>query len=594
MGWSGSLLVASNVSVFSFNFIHCSWRLIIIWVSELKELQTTYYTLVAAVQAAIDTLHSAASSEQARERATPSPTPFFHLPRPTSRARSNTNPTPPSSNQERHRQLATALYTINSKYRISWECAELLIELGGGSTASSTSPASNTDANVQRPHPASASSDPAVQRNVSSSSHKSRERAITLAGDEGKPPILNPPTADANLAWRASTGRHDLSQRQLVILREMLNNPDGTLRIPEDAVVNRAWHWGNAMSSTITLPSEDSTSVQGSGHGSCASPTKKRRGGKMGMSGLREMLKALKKSNNPPPPLPIPTSSVESSIHSQDHHYFPHSQITPMPTQQRRRAKTSTGPESIRSGRNQNLPPTSPYAEPVLTHKSSPRRPSLASIFRIGQKSKVSLVNPDSSLDSVSASSSKQSDKSSTTEEEDWDRMDSASDLEHAATALGDGLSTVKGKKGLSPYLQAMPPPPMPSGRPVTPRMGPAASRSSIFGGPEPSPPSRLTRLSNVEENADDPRGSRALRKGKNRSSLPAQSPSRPRSRRGLKTDSVRSAPPQSVADPHSISEFKLAMTPENIKPLLENAREVQARLNECIAELRLLLAEKP
>ena len=45
----------------------------------------------------------------------------------------------------------------------------------------------------------------------------------------------------------------------------------------------------------IMLPSEDSTSLQGSGRRSSPSPTKKRMGSKMGMSGLREMLKALKK-----------------------------------------------------------------------------------------------------------------------------------------------------------------------------------------------------------------------------------------------------------------------------------------------------------
>ena len=63
-----------------------------------------------------------------------------------------------------------------------------------------------------------------------------------------------------------------------------------------------------------------------------------------------------------------------------------------------------------------------------------------------------------------------------------------------------------------------------------------------------------------------------------------------PQSCRGLMTDSVCSAPPQSIVDPHSISKFKLAMMPKNIKPLIENAQEVQVRLKACIAELRLLL----
>jgi hypothetical protein len=46
--------------------------------------------------------------------------------------------------------------------------------------------------------------------------------------------------------------------------------------------------------------------------------------------------------------------------------------------------------------------------------------------------------------------------------------------------------------------------------------------------------------------------------------------------------------PPATLPDP------KLAMTPENIKPLLENAREVHARLSDCIAEIRSLLAARP
>jgi hypothetical protein len=53
----------------------------------------------------------------------------------------------------------------------------------------------------------------------------------------------------------------------------------------------------------------------------------------------------------------------------------------------------------------------------------------------------------------------------------------------------------------------------------------------------------------------------------------------------------VRSAPPQPPdGDSSLLSEFKLSMTPENIKPLLDNAKEVHLRLNECIREVRALL----
>ncbi|KAF9003695.1 hypothetical protein BDQ17DRAFT_1425187 [Cyathus striatus] len=122
------------------------------------------------------------------------------------RNRSNTNPTvpPPSPSQLAYCELASSFYTINSKYRISWECTELLIELATGSSSAS-SPPSNTG-------PASAS----------------QEHAITLTGDESMPPTPTPgaisslassmshsppPASPPALAWRASTRRHDLSQQ---------------------------------------------------------------------------------------------------------------------------------------------------------------------------------------------------------------------------------------------------------------------------------------------------------------------------------------------------------------------------------------------
>ena len=116
-----------------------------------------------------------------------------------------------STNLSRH----AAFFLLDHKYKISWECAELLIELGGGPPA----------------------------------------------------PVSQP---------NASTGRNDLSQRQLWHLRDMLNKSDSSptmlanLQIPEEGTaVNRTWRWGEATSSTITLPSEES------GHNS--SSAKKRR-----------------------------------------------------------------------------------------------------------------------------------------------------------------------------------------------------------------------------------------------------------------------------------------------------------------------------
>ncbi|KII84975.1 hypothetical protein PLICRDRAFT_126750 [Plicaturopsis crispa FD-325 SS-3] len=550
-------------------------------VEQLKELQTTYYSLVVEMQTILEAQHVDAqdqtSGQSSTSRAT-SPT-FFNLSRPgsRSRARSSTNP-PPHLPVPPHKQLAAAFHTINSKYQISWECAELLIELGGGTPAPQP-PAVNASASA-----------PAV-------SGKGRERAITLAGDESKPPHLPPQAAPPpqqqqqqhpsgppiaspppNLAWRASTGRHDLSSRQLVLLREMLNGSGDDDAIPEDAgsTINRQWRWGDSTVS-FALPSEDSGQ---------ASPTKKKRRASrigMGMSGLRDMLRSLKRDRTaleqlPPPPTSFSASaSTDSSL---DSHGQRVTSPPPFLSAQRRRAKTSTGPESVRSAHgNGDAVYNTAASVSSFTHKASPRRPSLASIFRFSQKTKPGSAEAQTGTGTVHESSS------SNTEEEDWDRIDSSSDLDLAARALGigDGSSTVKGRKGRSPYLQD------PRQRPVTPsRRAPSASQSSIFGRPD-SPHARATRLSNVEENAsmdDDGSGGKGA-KGKHRSLQP---PRPQRSAMAGKSGSVRSAPPQMF---QTVDPGKLAMTPDNIRPLLENAKEVQARLNDCIGEIRTLLAAR-
>lgn len=667
---------------------------------ELKQLQATYTSLVAEVQALL--LSTTPPDPPPQSRAI-SPS-LFHLPRPGSRTRSNTNPqastsTHSLSQASNHRQMTAAFHNIMSKYHISWECAELLVELGGGP------PASDGMASIPASPPASVQSVPSPQAPVQNVQlPQSRERAITLAGDEPKPHIpvqgpTSPPMASPphTAQWRASTGRHDLSQRQLLLLREMLNNgPDANAtsymgldyHIPEEEV-NKAWRWGDAMSSTVTLPSEESshqgTVPSGSGR---SSPRKKRRSSRLGMRGLRDMLKSLKRSYSeqstqssrvhlpPPPPLPLPiphsTTSIPASTDSSlnlpsvSHPNLPR----PQSLIQRRRAKTSTGPESMKSLREHHHP-NSPYGT-APPHKSSPRRPSLASIFRLSQKHKTqatagaasSPANSGRELSvedmphTGSSNSGHVSGGTNTPEEEDWDRVDSASDLDLASKAFGihvaDGTATVRGKKGRSPYLQhhldkgA-------GGFPETPRRTPNPSQSSIFAGSSESPqksahpplpshsPSasvsaqlaqpyyRSAKLSNVKELREaesdvtphkQERQSRRISgsssKGK---SAPSPSPNRNRdrpvsraSRRGLQ-GSMRSTPPQTwMSQGHGYSPelqasglpfnvppplpageassgLALSMTPENIKPLLENAREVHSKCNECIEELRGLLA---
>ncbi|KAI0752504.1 hypothetical protein C8Q80DRAFT_1217086 [Daedaleopsis nitida] len=564
-------------------------------VEQLKQLQLSYTALVGQVRALV-------SDPQESQSRPVSPT-YIHLPKPSSRSRANTNPATNSGLSRS--QLNTAFLSIEAKYRLSWECAELLIDLAGGGANQPSSP------------PPSSQSAPVVPTVIDG--RKSRERAITLAGDEPKPivnpsthgptspPLASPPPSQ----WRASTGRHDLSQRQLMLLREMLNNPDPSVtmsmepNIPEEDI-NRNWRWGDAMNSTITLPSEES----GCADGGQPSPTKKQNTAKRGMRHIREMLRRLKR--NPGQIMMQSTSSVSASTDSSLN--LPR-ESRPQSVMSRRRTKTSTGPESISSRRDVHT--NSPYGTtPVLSHKSSPRRPSLASIFRLGQKSKPTVGSP--SVDDLSSTTtglpSSGSGQASGTSfgdgDEDWDRIESASDLDHAARSFGlsaDGTATVRGKKGKSPYLFQTR-----ASDADTARRPPDASQSSIWGpGESPQkasaiPPSilesytRSIKLSDVREHEPGeghPVGApRPQSRSKKRQSAPSPGPRRPPSRsRKNPTGSVRSAPPQPWGQPSPelnsgpLPDAKLAMAPDNIKPLLENAREVHARCSDCIAELEAL-----
>jgi len=549
-----------------------------------------------------------------------SPT-FFNLPRPRSRARSHTSPNPSLERADPHKQFAALFFHLDHKYKISWECAELLIELGGGPPAPAPVLQPNTSSLAypqQSMHPGD-----------SINGRKSRERAITLAGDESAPPLSvafsSPSVSSPPGEWRASTGRNDLSQRQLWLLRDMLNKSDSSptmlanLQIPEEGTVNRSWRWGEATSSTITLPSEE-----------CArnsSPAKKRRYSRIGMSGLRDMLRSLMRGHEPTqPPLPFrPPSSASTSASStyDDHSIHENSQHRP--------TESSTGPEDIA-----HIRASSPFSTaPALTLKS-PRRPSIASIFRFAQKGKPSppgrsvsrprdASNP--TLHSYSSGSDLGNRSGAADDDEDWDHIDSAEDLDEAAQALGlkvvNGAATVRGrrtkqypyqpeKKGTSAdasqsslSLWAESPSTGSCSQVSLAATATPVTTTPLLHPPLPTSTStymRPTRLSNVEEMAeaqldndhnqaphlDAPvLASRAERKSK--------SPRRVSSRRVGLTGSVRLAPPPTpLLQDGERRSLALSLTPETIRPLLENAREVHARCTECINELRALLEARP
>ncbi|KAF8625459.1 hypothetical protein AX17_006860 [Amanita inopinata Kibby_2008] len=613
-------------------------------VEQLRELQATYHELVVEIQRVLDAHAHLHAQQQATRSVSPS---FFSRPM---RRRSNTNPsstTPPAA-QLAYKQLASTFYTINSKYRITWECAELLIELGGGSSAGGQSaPSTSVSAPAMQEH---------NEGSLSIAQRKGRERAITLAGDESKPASPIPGVKSileqsgvntSSVAWRASTGRQELSQRQMILLKELLNNADSSFIneeykpvVPEEAPpsmrmnVNTEWKWGDPANSTVTLPPSESSASGGS-----SAAQKKRRTSRLGMAGLRDLLRMLKRHHTAHPTHPMPhfgsipqsTASLTSTTNSSsDVHYgynYPssgdlsHLDAGKAATYGRRRAKTSSGPESVRDVGQLTMPSStfSLYDSNPLPPRQSKGRPSLAAIFRIPKPlkpNKVSGSHSDQQDDGESGISRGNETPASSNGngDEDWDRIDSATDLDGAvktvgATMSGDGMSTIR-VKGRSPYLQQPAPTSFKPGRgratspnPNTPKRIASSSQTSLY---EDSPTSsshnvRPTRLSNVDEDtAEHPRSAvqRSSSKTKpppspsssaNVNISPLTPPPRTSSKlyHGNKTSkngSVRSMPPQRMA------ELRLAMTPENIKPLVENAKEVHVRLVECIAEIRSLL----
>ncbi|KAI9461876.1 hypothetical protein F5148DRAFT_1214570 [Russula earlei] len=534
-------------------------------VERLKELHSIYQSLAVQAQTALER-----GRQPVQDPPRPTSPTFFNLPRPRSRARSNTSPNPILELADAHKQFAASFFHLDHKYKISWECAELLIELGGGPPAPTSQPITSALASAQQ----------FVYPGDSISGRRSRERAITLAGDEAAPPLsmslsgtsVTSPTAE----WRASTGRNDLSQRQLWLLRDMLNKSDSSptmlasLQIPEDGMVNRSWRWGEATSSTITLPSEESTRN--------SSPANKRRYNRIGMSGLRDILRSLTRGQQPTQsstPFRPPSSASTSASSTYDDQSI-HGLNQCQPT-------NSTNPDG--------LPPiraSSPFSTALSLTYKSPRRPSIASIFRFAQKAKPS---PPEGNEAKSRDC-------------DWDHIDSAEDLDAAAQALG-----VKDVNGPATRRRALGANASQSSLSLWAESSSTGSRSQVSLAPTTLEASKAsqsaymhpTRLSNVEEMAeaqlDNDQGSK-LEAHAPASSAVAKSKSPRRrlsSRRGGQTGSVRSAPPPTplLRDGESRS-LVLSLTPDTIRPLLENAREVHARCGECVDELRGLLAGLP
>ncbi|KAJ1303678.1 hypothetical protein OPQ81_008105 [Rhizoctonia solani] len=442
-------------------------------------------------------------------------------------------------------RVTDKLNSIDERYSLWWECADVLVELGGGSSGRD---------NDKQPSPNSEGS--------KDGSTRSRERAITLAGNQAAPAMEPQAKKDQ---WYKDRG--ELSPRQLQILREMLATPNPSLlHVPASTGYLNALHPGGTASA-ITLPSSSNSSHM---HGPNKADTKPKPGGKIrrasraGITGIRDLLKYLN--------LKKPNSSDGSKLGTNSK-----SQINLALASQSR----VDLPQAAQSQLNLGSPSQThlPRVYSSRSHgpgpsKPSPRRPSLASIFRLNgtrSKSKGRVVSTPSATPSSSAAED---------DESDWDRMDSASDLDLRGKIPEDLKgkqkdekdATLRGRKSGSGSRVSN------VSRPPVPALPAEFAKSTVSLSPL-TPEEGQNTVPQVRKVSGSKRPPVPLASGSGKSVEP-----------GLRSAPLN--PPEGITLGGPLGagvEGRLALTPENIKPLLEYAREVTARLGACVNELREL-----
>ncbi|KAK4688048.1 hypothetical protein P7C73_g2081, partial [Tremellales sp. Uapishka_1] len=296
---------------------------------------------------------------------------------------------------------ALRLSALETEYEQWWEMATVLIEVGntGMDTPSS---ASHAPPRPSRSRHVSLAGQPLAP----SSSSSIQETPRNLSFTEG-PPRASPPAPDK---WRASTGRQDLSKKQLEILRNMLATPrPGMTRtlstLSAASVANPSILSDSPASfSSFIVPSNSYPSPPLPQPNKEVRPIlKNRRSSKAGLAGLKEFLRSLKRptagatlmpvsqstsnppssrpaKKAPPPPLQIVPASA-SNIH-------------PRPPPPHSRVKSPTTPKF-----DEVFYPTSKSTSAFSAlppQPQNPKRPGLRNIFRTSSGNWSELVRPPS------------------------------------------------------------------------------------------------------------------------------------------------------------------------------------------------------
>ncbi|KAG8798252.1 hypothetical protein FRC17_007525, partial [Serendipita sp. 399] len=193
-----------------------------------------------------------------------------------------------------------ALAELDAHYAIWWECADLLIELGGAA------PAAAAGAPVKSPTMPSLRR-PEVNENQSTPRAFQRPSKSSAPPSDVHSPVSPEPTSGLNRR-RGSTGQQDLSIRQVQLLKDMLSTPDpNDLASNIDARINRETvfsvlspvisHGGSTVRTQVTNPTIDSQASEDA-IASSAAEKEKKRGRRVsalaGKLGVKEILAGLK------------------------------------------------------------------------------------------------------------------------------------------------------------------------------------------------------------------------------------------------------------------------------------------------------------
>ncbi|KIJ45677.1 hypothetical protein M422DRAFT_46715 [Sphaerobolus stellatus SS14] len=430
-------------------------------------------------------------------------------------------PPPPQPNP-----YSSVLDKLDLTYGIWWECAELIIELGGRNDSMIMHGLDMAAESEDEPSPGGRiSKHKPTGIGIGIKAQMRRQRAVTLGpGSEAIPPAtsqspispkVTPPLASPPrpAQWRATTGRatgmRDLTQRQLTLLRGML-----------EAGEEKDWD-PKALDAKLEAEGKKNE--------------KKGKGG-AAARGIKELWRGLKGHGHGSK---TPSSAYDTSDNSASggagrgsmSFESSASERSQSPTNFSRSPPVRTPQHTIPRTPSPSKRTLTPSESAVLSRRKQPlRRPSLAGIFGLGQKASSSSLNVSASSSAGPTSKINEHNGKSSS---DWDPMD-----------------TPAGEMDLS--LSSSPTPPVPN---LFKLRGKKSGTLRLRPTPRPTP-------GDLSSSPEKPR-------------VPHTAP--------LQSSFMDSRGRTKVTP-------RLAVTPENIRPLVKHARDISVHLNECIGEVREMM----